>query len=58
MTPNSDVIESLEFRSDGQTALARLGLKSGTGGYQGQMSVGTYDPLFEALLRGHGPRTF
>ncbi len=52
MTPNSDAIESPEYRSDGQTALPRLGLKSATGGYTGQLSVGTYDPLFEALLRG------
>lgn len=52
LTPNADVIESPEFRGDGQTVLPRLGLKSGTGGYSGQLSVGTYDPLFEALLRG------
>lgn len=52
LTPNADAIESPEFREDGQTVLPRLGLKSGTGGYAGQLSVGTYDPLFEALLRG------
>lgn len=52
MTPGATPIESPEFRGDGQTTLPRLGLKSGTGGYAGQFSVGTYDPLFEALLQG------
>ncbi len=52
LAPGSDVIESAEFRGDGQTSLPRLGMKSVTGGYAGQLSVGTYDPLFEALFRG------
>jgi len=52
LVPGSDVIESAEFRGDGQTSLPRLGMKAVTGGYAGELSVGTYDPLFEALLRG------
>lgn len=52
MTPSATPIESNEFRADGQTTLPRLGLKSGTGGYGGQLSVGTFDPLFEALFQG------
>lgn len=40
-----------EVRSDGQTAMGRLGSKSVTGGYSADMSVGTFDPLFEALFR-------
>lgn len=52
MSPSSTAIDSPEFRADGQTTLGRLGLKSGTGGYTGQFSVGTYDPLFEALFMG------
>jgi len=45
-------IDSAEFRSDGQSNIPRLGSRSVSGSYTGELSVGTFDPLFEALLRG------
>jgi hypothetical protein len=41
-----------EYRSDGQTTQARLGSKSVDGAYSADLSAGTFDALFEALLRG------
>lgn len=41
-----------EIRSDGMTSMARLGSKSTSGGYVGDASVGTFDGLLEAALRG------
>lgn len=41
-----------EIRSDGQTSMGRLGSKSVGGGYVGDLSVATFDPLLEAVLRG------
>lgn len=41
-----------EIRSDGQTSMPRLGSRSVSGSYVGDLSVGTFDPLIEAALRG------
>src|SRR3954471_5119546 len=41
-----------EYRSGGQTPQARLGSKSVDGAYSADLSAGTFDALFEALLRG------
>jgi hypothetical protein len=46
------MIQPGEIRSDGQTSMARLGSKSVSGGYVGDLSVGTFDTLLEAVLRG------
>lgn len=46
------LINTAEVRSDGMTAMARLGAKSVTGSYAGELSYGTFDPLMEAALRG------
>lgn len=46
------MIQPNEIRSDGQTSMARLGSKSVSGSYVGDLSVGTFDPLLEAVLRG------
>jgi hypothetical protein len=45
------LIRSNEMRPDGQTSMPRLGSASVTGGYQADLSVGTFDPLFEAMFR-------
>ena len=45
------LIESKEIRSDGKTPMGRLGSKSVTGTYAGELSLGTFDPLFEAVMR-------
>lgn len=41
-----------EIRADGQTSMARLGSKSVGGGYVGDLSLGTFDDLLQAALRG------
>jgi hypothetical protein len=41
-----------EIRADGQTSMSRLGSKSVTGGYVGDLSLGTFDDLLQAVLRG------
>lgn len=41
-----------EIRSDGQTSMVRYGSKSVAGGYVADISVGTFDSLLEAALRG------
>jgi hypothetical protein len=40
-----------EIRSDGQSPMPRLGTKTVSGGYIGDLSLGTFDPLFEAAFR-------
>jgi len=40
-----------EIRSDGKTPMGRLGSKSVTGSYPADISVGTFDPLLEAVMR-------
>jgi len=40
-----------ESRSDGKTPMGRLGSKSVTGSYPADISVGTFDPLLEAVMR-------
>ena len=45
-------ISSNEVRSDGQTGKTRLGSKTITGSYDADLSVGTFDDLMEAVLRG------
>lgn len=46
------LIEPGEIRSDGMTSMARLGSKSVAGTLAADASVGTFDPLLEAALRG------
>jgi hypothetical protein len=46
------LINPNEIRSDGMTAMPRYGSKSLSGGYSGDASVGTFDPLIEAVVRG------
>lgn len=46
------MIQPNEIRSDGQTSMARLGSKSVGGGYSADLSVGSFDELIEAALRG------
>lgn len=45
-------INSNEIRSDGMTTRGRHGSRSVTGSYTGDLSVGTFDALFEAAFRG------
>lgn len=45
-------IRSGEVRRDGQTSRGRHGSRSATGGYTGDLSVGTFDDLLEAVFRG------
>lgn len=45
-------INSSEIRSDGQSEIARLGSRSVSGNYIGELSMGTFNALFEAVLRG------
>lgn len=45
-------IRSNENRRDGMTTRGRHGSRSVTGQYAGDISVGTYDDLIEAALRG------
>lgn len=46
------VINPGEVRSDGQTAMARMGGRSVTGTYPTDISVGSFDDLIAAVLRG------
>lgn len=41
-----------EIRSDMKTAMGRLGSRSVSGSYAGDLSVGTFDDLIAAVLRG------
>lgn len=45
-------IQSGENRRDGMMTRGRHGFKKVSGGYTGDLSLGTYDPLFEAVSRG------
>lgn len=45
-------INSNEVRSDGMSTRGRHGSRSVTGSYTGDLSVGTFDALFEAAFRG------
>jgi hypothetical protein len=45
------LIEDPEVRSDGQRSMARLGMKSVTGGYAGTLSLGTFNTFIAALFR-------
>jgi hypothetical protein len=45
-------IQSNENRSDGMMSRGRHGYRKVQGGYTGDLSLGTYDPLFEAVMRG------
>lgn len=45
-------IQPNEIRNDGMTAMGRYGSKTLTGGYSGDLSLGTFDTLIEAALRG------
>lgn len=49
---NREWIRSNEVRADGKTAQGRLGTKSVVGSYPADASVGTFDPLLEAIFRG------
>lgn len=41
-----------EYRNDGMTVQARHGSRSVDGGYDADLTIGTFDELFEAVLRG------
>jgi len=45
-------VKSNEIRSDLKTTMSRLGSKEVKGSYTGDVSVGTFDPLFQAVMRG------
>ncbi|MES2030842.1 MAG: phage tail tube protein [Pseudomonadota bacterium] len=46
-------IQSKEIRPDAQPVRGRHGQQTSTGGpYSGELSSGTFDPIFQALLRG------
>lgn len=44
-------IRSNEVRSDGLTAIARHGSQRVEGSYSGELSVGSFDEIFEAIVR-------
>lgn len=46
------VINPNEIRSDGMTSMGRYGSRSVTGGYPADLSVGTFDDLIQAAVRG------
>ena len=52
MTLAKEPITSNEIRPDGMSSRGRHGARSVTGNYVGDMSVGTFDPLIEAVFRG------
>lgn len=45
-------IQSNEARTDGLTSMGRLGSRSVQGSYSGEMSLGSHDTIYEALMRG------
>jgi len=45
-------IKSNEIRSDLKTTMSRLGSHEVKGSFAGDLSVGTFDPLFQAVMRG------
>ncbi len=46
------VINPNEIRPDGKMSMGRYGSKSVTGSYSADLSVTTFDPLIEAVMRG------
>lgn len=52
MAYKRDTIAPNELRADLKTSMARLGFGQAAGSYAADLSVGTFDPLLEALLRG------
>jgi hypothetical protein len=46
------VIQPNEIRSDGMTSMGRYGSRSVSGGYPADLSVGTFDDLIQAAVRG------
>lgn len=46
------LINAGEIRSDLKTSMARLGSNDVKGSYTGDLSVGTFDPLLAAVMRG------
>ncbi|HTG26121.1 MAG TPA: phage tail tube protein [Reyranella sp.] len=49
---NRPSFKSNEIRADGKSSMGRLGSKTVAGSYAADMSVGTFDALIEACLRG------
>lgn len=49
---NKQYINSEEVRRDGQTTRGRQGSRSSSAGYASEFSVGSFDALIEAVLRG------
>lgn len=45
-------VKSGEIRSDLKTTMSRMGSKEVKGSYTGDLSVATFDPLFQAVMRG------
>lgn len=45
-------LRSSESRSDGQSTIGRHGHRSTEGSYNNPVSLGTFDPLFAAIMRG------
>lgn len=52
LSMTKSTIESGENRTDGQKTRGRHGSKSVSGSYSGDMSIGTWDELLEAVFRG------
>ena len=52
LTLAKEPIRSNEIRRDGMTTRGRHGSRSVTGQYAGDLSVGTFDKLIEAVMRG------
>jgi hypothetical protein len=52
LTLSKEAINSNENRRDGMKSRGRHGSKSVSGQYTGDLSVGTFDPLIEAVFRG------
>jgi len=51
--PDRNAIESAEQRADGTTAMGRLGSRSLTGSFNGELTVGgAVDVILEAMMRG------
>lgn len=46
-----ELIRSNEVRNDGMTAVPRHGSRSVDGSYSGELSVGSYDQIFAAVIR-------
>ena len=51
LTLVKSLINSEEVRSDGQSSIARHGSRQATGTYNVELSVDSFDTVFEALLR-------